>query len=79
MSRQIDQAADIEALHREAALSRQAEAARPQADVSAYECEECGEPIPEARRQAILGCRCCIDCQTEIEQYGKTRFAASRH
>lgn len=30
-------------------------------------CAECGEPIPEARRLAVPGCRLCIDCQTERE------------
>ena len=47
--------------------------------VSAYECEECGEAIPEARRAAVPGCRCCTACQQEIERYGKTRFAAGRN
>ena len=42
---------------------------------SLCECEECGEPIPEARRAAVIGCRCCTECQQEIEKYGKTRFA----
>ena len=70
-----DRAAEIEALHRENALRRQAEKTAANPAVSAYECEECGEPIPEARRQAITGCRCCIACQQEIEKYGKTRFA----
>ena len=68
-----DRAAEIEQFHRETAIRKQAEKNNPAA-VSAYECEECGEPIPEARRQAVLGCRCCISCQQEIEQYGKTRF-----
>lgn len=35
--------------------------------VSAEFCAECGEPIPEARRLAVPGCRLCIDCQTERE------------
>lgn len=30
-------------------------------------CAECGEPIPEARRLAVPGCRLCIECQTERE------------
>lgn len=29
-------------------------------------CEECGEPIPEARRKALPGVRKCIACQ-EVE------------
>lgn len=32
---------------------------------SLHECEECGEPIPEARRKAIPGVRLCINCQQE--------------
>ena len=34
---------------------------------SAEFCAECGEPIPEARRLAVPGCRLCIECQTERE------------
>lgn len=26
-------------------------------------CEECGEAIPEARRRALPGARCCVACQ----------------
>ncbi|WP_312952452.1 DksA/TraR family C4-type zinc finger protein [Superficieibacter sp.] len=26
-------------------------------------CEECDEPIPEARRKAIPGVRLCVNCQ----------------
>jgi len=35
---------------------------------SLEECEECGEPIPEARRLAITGCTTCILCQTRLER-----------
>ncbi len=31
-------------------------------------CEECGEAIPEARRQAIPGVRLCVDCQAELDE-----------
>ena len=34
---------------------------------SATECEECGEPIPEARRKAIA-CKYCLPCQTKLEK-----------
>ena len=70
-----DRAAEVEELNRRIAIENQRRQSQAAAPVSACECEECGEPIPEARRQAIIGCRCCIDCQNEIEQYGKTRFA----
>ncbi len=35
--------------------------------VSAEHCEECGDPIPEARRIAVPGCQTCADCQSVIE------------
>jgi phage/conjugal plasmid C-4 type zinc finger TraR family protein len=27
------------------------------------DCEDCGEPIPEARREAVPGVRRCVACQ----------------
>lgn len=35
---------------------------------SASECEDCGEPIPEARRLAAPGCRRCLSCQNQYER-----------
>lgn len=37
-------------------------------------CEECGEEIPPARREAVPGVRLCISCQ---EQADKAQKAAS--
>ena len=34
-------------------------------------CEECGAPIPEARRKAMPGVRLCIDCQQEADKQNK--------
>lgn len=34
-------------------------------------CEECEEEIPEARRKALPGVRCCIGCQSEREKTEK--------
>jgi len=31
-------------------------------------CEECGEPIPEQRRQKVAGCRLCVECKEEAER-----------
>ena len=31
-------------------------------------CEECEVAIPEARRKAVPGVRCCVRCQSEIEK-----------
>jgi phage/conjugal plasmid C-4 type zinc finger TraR family protein len=30
-------------------------------------CEECDEPIPEARRKAVPGVRRCVACQAEAD------------
>ena len=32
------------------------------------ECEECGEPIPEARRKAVPGVRLCLACQAARDE-----------
>ena len=32
-------------------------------------CEDCGEPIPGARQQAVKGCTRCVLCQ-EYEEKG---------
>jgi phage/conjugal plasmid C-4 type zinc finger TraR family protein len=34
---------------------------------SATHCDECGEPIPEARRQALAGVRLCVPCQEKAD------------
>ena len=47
---------------REAAVSRDA----------AAECEDCGEEIPQARREAVPGCTRCAQCQ---ERYERRRAA----
>ncbi|MDB5377945.1 MAG: DksA/TraR family C4-type zinc finger protein [Rubritepida sp.] len=31
-------------------------------------CQECGEEIPLARRQALPGVRTCIECQSERDR-----------
>jgi len=38
---------------------------------SAEYCDECGESIPEARRNALPGVQHCVGCQTELEQKTK--------
>lgn len=40
------------------------QAAKP----SAEECEECGDEIPVARRQAVPGCQLCVFCQEKHER-----------
>jgi phage/conjugal plasmid C-4 type zinc finger TraR family protein len=41
---------------------------------SRRDCQECGQPIPQARREAIPGVRLCVACQ---EQSDKARKASS--
>lgn len=35
---------------------------------SAEECEDCGRAIPLARREAVPGCRLCVQCQAFAER-----------
>jgi len=34
-------------------------------------CAECGEPIPEARRKSVPGCRLCVNCQEKRDRQYK--------
>lgn len=45
---------------------------RMPAGKSLTHCEECGEAIPEARRQAIPGVRFCVTCQSELDEHQET-------
>lgn len=38
--------------------------ARMPAGESLEECEECGDTIPKARREALPGVRTCVPCQS---------------
>lgn len=58
----------------DASVDDAVEAARSQLGKgeSLSHCEECGTPIPEARRRALPGIRKCIACQEaeDAEQQG---------
>lgn len=41
-------------------------------------CEECDEPIPEARREAVPGVRLCLDCQAERDKKDSSAGAFNR-
>lgn len=70
MTEIIDQASALETMMREQAI----QAHRINRDaVSATHCEECYEPLPEARRKAYPGCKMCVDCQGEMEFRNKQR------
>jgi phage/conjugal plasmid C-4 type zinc finger TraR family protein len=47
---------------------RRARAQLP-AGPSLAQCQECGEAIPEARRQAVPGVRLCVACQAEADRH----------
>lgn len=34
-------------------------------------CEDCGEEIPEKRREAVPGCTRCVKCQEEAERWAE--------
>ena len=64
MADEADVAAQWQQMQIEEALS-----SRPRLDGhSAAVCDECGEPIPEARRDAIPGVRLCVSCQEAVER-----------
>ncbi|MCU8012502.1 TraR/DksA C4-type zinc finger protein [Shewanella sp. SM74] len=46
---------------------RKAQAAKP-VPQSATDCAECGNDIPEGRRQAIKGVQLCTECQSLSEK-----------
>ena len=44
-----------------------ARARMPHGD-SAEECDDCGDPIPKKRREALPGVRTCVACQAERDK-----------
>jgi len=66
MADEIDVANDLIMREMESRIA----AARSQpTKLGAAECEECGEPVPDVRRQ--LGKSICFDCATLAEQRAK--------
>ena len=41
-------------------------------------CEECDEPIPEARRKAVPGVRRCINCQSSVAKHEASQAGYNR-
>lgn len=64
-----DRAQVAEEAQREDALHKQRRASAHLTLVSALYCQNahCGEPIPQARREAIAGVQLCVECQKEKE------------
>ena len=55
-------------IHMNAVAAVQAKIAKQAENPSLEECEECGEPIPEARRLLIPGVTMCVDCKERQEK-----------
>ncbi|WP_314421887.1 TraR/DksA family transcriptional regulator [Pseudescherichia vulneris] len=68
----IDQASELEEMLREQAIAAHR---IDHSAVSATHCVECGDDIPQARREAVPGCRTCSDCQQIIEIKNKQRWS----
>ncbi|ASJ72624.1 DksA/TraR family C4-type zinc finger protein [Granulosicoccus antarcticus] len=45
---------------------------------SLVDCEECGEPIPEARRRAVSGVRLCVTCQENADEHRSEQAGFNR-
>lgn len=46
---------------------------REQASYTGTDCVDCGDEIPEARRQARPGCCRCVSCQADFELHENWR------
>ncbi|UXI00433.1 TraR/DksA C4-type zinc finger protein [Photobacterium sp. TY1-4] len=73
MSDVIDQGCRIEAQFRKVALANQlaaSAAAKANGAYSETDCAECGDEIPQKRREQVPGCRYCTPCQ-QLAEKGK--------
>ncbi|HBT3579162.1 TPA: TraR/DksA family transcriptional regulator [Klebsiella pneumoniae] len=60
----IYQANELAELQREAAIAK---CRINHNAVSATHCRDCGEEIPERRRELVAGCQRCVSCASDIE------------
>lgn len=60
-------AAREQELREDALAERQRRQGKRHVEASAELCSVCGDPIPEARRQAVPGVQTCVPCQEELE------------
>lgn len=76
---EIDRASQMEEMIRQAEIAAVVMRPRKAALESSEFCESevCGEPIPEARRLAVPGCRFCVECQSLRERALQRRTHAS--
>ncbi len=66
MTDPVDRAQQLEQEQRDRALAR---AKQHDVTTGSIYCEECGEPIPKARREAQPNAVRCIECQQFKELY----------
>ncbi|WP_416139040.1 TraR/DksA C4-type zinc finger protein [Halomonas sp. HK25] len=71
MADKADIAAEISEKRLETTLKAIEKAVRK--PVTTNECDDCGEPIPAARRRAAPWASTCIECQGIREQQAKHR------
>ncbi|MDU9022153.1 TraR/DksA family transcriptional regulator [Pseudomonas corrugata] len=64
----IDIASEREDAHRAAVIAAHLAQKKTPVRPSAEHCEDCGEDIPEARRQIIPGVVLCVECQERQER-----------
>jgi len=62
MSKAFDFASDLEESIRAAAIAGRT----IYTGISATECEECGDDIPEGRRNAVKGVKLCTACAERV-------------
>ena len=71
MGQTVSDEADIASREEEAfrneALRRARRNVQPHVRARKY-CEDCGMPIPKARRRAVPGAHRCTDCQATLER-----------
>lgn len=63
---EIDRVVELNQARLESGLSRISAAL---AGMGADECEECGTPIPAARRKAMPSATLCVSCQSQLERH----------
>ncbi|VVE59817.1 hypothetical protein PCA31118_00025 [Pandoraea captiosa] len=66
----FDRATELEEKFRQAAIDATLtpRTYKPGESTAVCQNEACGEPIPDARRKAIPGCRFCVECQNRRER-----------
>ena len=58
MSDELEQASDLEEMLRSQAIDNRVR----YVGISATRCSECWELIPQGRRDAVPGCKQCVEC-----------------